>query len=68
MDLWTEVWLLFVQVTDSPVPQRRAADDGRVLATHVTTETSHWLLGRAARRITGLIRDGFREDTEGVVV
>lgn len=27
-----------------PVPQRRAADDGRELATHVTSETRHWLI------------------------
>lgn len=47
------------------MPQTQAAEDGRVLATHVTTETRHWLLVCAARRITGLIRAGFREDTGG---
>lgn len=62
MDLWTEVWLPFVRVTDSLCRKHRR-DDGRVLATHVTTETRHWLLVCAARRITGLKGAGFREDT-----
>jgi len=66
MDLWTEVWLLFVQVTDS-LPCAAKTSCGGWAGTGDTRHERNSSLAHI-RRITGLIQDGFREDTVAAVV